>query len=253
MTQARWERITEWPLALVAVAFLVAYSWEVIGDLQGWRQIVAEAVQWGTWAVFLADYAVNLSLAERRGWWFRHHLVDLLSVVLPFLRPLRLLRLVSLLALLRRGAGRAFRGRVVIYVIGATILLVWVAAVAMLDAERDQGGTIRTIWDALWWACATIMTVGYGDVTPVTVDGRLIAVAVMIGGIALIGVVTATLASWIVERVNADEERREEAIEVEERREETTLTITAQELAEIRDELRALREALGHPAPPVDS
>jgi voltage-gated potassium channel len=53
----------------------------------------------------------------------------------------------------------------------------------------------------VWWAFETISTVGYGDFTPVTEVGRLVAVGLMIGGIATLGIVTATLASWIVDRV----------------------------------------------------
>ena len=53
----------------------------------------------------------------------------------------------------------------------------------------------------MWWACSTITTVGYGDMSPVSLTGRCVAVALMLGGIALLGTVTATLASWIVQRV----------------------------------------------------
>ena len=92
------------------------------------------------------------------------------------------------------------RGRVVVYTVGATVLTVFIAALAVLDAEQGTGA-IRTFGDALWWAFVTITTVGYGDLYPVTPLGRIVAAGLMVGGIALIGVVTATLASWIVERV----------------------------------------------------
>lgn len=78
----------------------------------------------------------------------------------------------------------------------------FVAALAVLDAERSApGSTITTFGTALWWAFETITTVGYRDFTPLTVTGRLIAGTLMLGGIALLGVVTATIAPWIVERV----------------------------------------------------
>lgn len=143
--------------------------------------------------------------------WFYTHLFDLAIVVLPMLRPLRLLRLVTILAVLQRTAGAAFRGRVIIYVAGATLLLVWVAALAVLDAERGHDGSIQILRDGLWWAFVTVTTVGYGDYFPVTPTGQLVAVGVMIGGIALIGVVTATLASWIVEKVSNSNEAEKAA------------------------------------------
>jgi voltage-gated potassium channel len=207
MTQERWQRISEWPLTAAAVLFLVCYAWEVIGDLTGPSAALTEAVMAATWVIFLTDYIANMALAPQRGRWFRTHILDLAIVVLPILRPLRLLRLVTLLSVLQRTAGTAFRGRVVLYVAGASILLVFVAALAVLDAERSApGATITTFGNALWWAFVTITTVGYGDFTPITVTGRLIAGALMLGGIALLGIVTATLASWIVERVAIKEE-----------------------------------------------
>ncbi len=207
MTQARWQQLTEWPLAIVAAIFLATYAWEVIADLQGPEALVAEVIIWASWGVFLLDYVVNLSLARERWRWFYTHLFDLAIVVLPMLRPLRLLRLVTILAVLQKTAGSAFRGRVSIYVAGAASLLVFTAALAVLDSERHApGATIITFGNALWWAFVTITTVGYGDFTPVTETGRLIAVGLMVGGIAMLGVVTATLASWIVERVARTED-----------------------------------------------
>ncbi|GAB3577923.1 potassium channel family protein [Leifsonia lichenia] len=202
MTLERWHRTTEWPLTGAAALFLVAYAWEVIADLSGPPLVVAETVIWLTWGVFLVDYFVCLLLAPNRWRWFYTHLFDLAIVVLPMLRPLRLLRLVTILSVLQRTAGAAFRGRVVVYVVGAGALLVFTAALAALDAERHAPGAhINTFARAVWWAFETISTVGYGDFTPVTEVGRLVAVGLMIGGIAMLGIVTATLASWIVERV----------------------------------------------------
>ncbi|GAB3618569.1 hypothetical protein GCM10027416_31260 [Okibacterium endophyticum] len=209
-SDAWWQKLTEWPLTAIAVLFLVAYAWQIIASLEGSAAVATESIIWTTWGLFLVDYVVNLTLAKQRWRWFYRHFFDLLIVVLPMLRPLRLLRLVTLLSILQRTAGSAFRGRVVVYVAGASGLLVLIAALAVLDVERNApGANIVDFSDALWWAFVTITTVGYGDYSPVTMEGRLIAVGLMLGGIALLGVVTATLASWIVERVaqqDADEQ-----------------------------------------------
>src|ERR1700761_4638378 len=154
MTQVRWRQLTEIPLAIVAAIFLAAYAWDVIGDLSGTLDTVAQVIMWVVWAVFAIDYVVNLVLAKRRVRWFFTHFYELMIVALPALRPLRLLRLVTLLTFLQRGAGRALRGRVVIYAIGASLILVFVAALAELDVERNAiGSHIRTFGDAIWWAC----------------------------------------------------------------------------------------------------
>jgi voltage-gated potassium channel len=188
-------------------------------------------LEWIGWTAFAIDYLVSLALARRRWRWFYRHLIDLAIVALPILRPLRLLRVASAFILLQRHAGTQFRGRIVVFAVGAAVLLVYVASLAELEAEYGHGGSIQNIWDALWWAIVTITTVGYGDSTPVTVVGKLVAVCLMFGGVALIGVVTATLASWIVEHVAAEEAEEEQVI-------------TALQFDELRAEIRALREQL---------
>jgi voltage-gated potassium channel len=81
------------------------------------------------------------------------------------------------------------------------------ASLAVLDAERGHpGASINDFGNALWWAVSTISTVGYGDRIPVTVTGRFVATGLMIGGIALLSVVTASIASWLLERVREVEE-----------------------------------------------
>lgn len=206
-----WERRSEWPLTAIALAFLAVYAWEVIADLHGAARAGTELAMDVMWAVFIADYLVRLALAPQRGRWFVRHLFDLAVVALPVLRPLRLVRLIALIGVLHRGAGTALRGRITAYTAGGVTLLVLVSSLAVLDAERGAPGTpIRTYGEAVWWALATITTVGYGDLAPVTAVGRWAAVLLMIGGVALAGVVTATLASWIVSLV-AEESAEQEA------------------------------------------
>lgn len=199
---ARWRTVTEWPLAAAAVSFLAAYAWSVIGNLRGRDALPIDILMWAIWGVFAIDYVVSLALANPRRRWVLRHLHELAIVVLPVLRPLRLLRLVTLIRTLHRTAGFALRGQVTIYVAVAASLLVVIAGLAVLDAEQNApGANISTIGDALWWAFVTITTVGYGDYFPITATGRLIAVGLMISGIALIGSVTATFASWFVEQI----------------------------------------------------
>ncbi len=191
---------------ITALAFLAAYAWPILDrDLSSSAVLLCVVVTWGSWVVFAIDYAVRVLLAPDRPRYLLRHLHDLAIIALPLLRPLRLLRLITVIGALNRRAGSALRGRVAVYVAGATTLLTAVGALAMLDAERDAPeANITTISDSLWWAVTTITTVGYGDRYPTTAAGRLIAVGLMIAGIALLGVVTATIASWIVERVSAE-------------------------------------------------
>lgn len=207
----RWQAHTEWPLAIVAVIFLAAYSIRVLAQPQGTNETALQIIIWTTWTVFVIDYMARLYLAPNRAHWFVRHLPDLAVVALPLLRPLRLLRLVVLVAALQKAIGGAIRGRVVIYTASSVALLVYVASLAILDTERyEPDSKITTFGDALWWSATTITTVGYGDLSPVTGTSRVIAVTLMVGGISLVGVVTATLASWIIQRV-ADEDTANQA------------------------------------------
>lgn len=202
MRQMTWRKHTEWPLLLAALVLLITYSIEVIGNLSGRRAQILDVVIWVTWALFIIDYAANLVLAERRMRWFVRNLHEVVILALPVLRPLRLLRLIILLRLMQRFTSHALRGRVVIYVIGSAVLLTYLGALAVLDAEQNVAGSnIRTFGDALWWALVTITTVGYGDHYPITLVGRLVAAGLMIGGIAVIGVIAAALTSWLVDQV----------------------------------------------------
>lgn len=211
-----WERFTDWPLLILAVLFLGAYAWEVIGNLQGRAASVTELIMNVVWVAFVADYVVRLFLAKPRFKWFITHLFDLLIVALPILRPLRLLRLVTFVKVIGRKAGSTFRGKIALYSVASTALLIFVSALAVLDAERGVSDALITSFpQAIWWAFETITTVGYGDLYPISVTGRAVALCLMTGGVALIGVVTATMASWVVDMVNEKNEQDRAATSAE--------------------------------------
>ncbi|MDI2035808.1 potassium channel family protein [Paenarthrobacter nitroguajacolicus] len=207
MTQARYRDLVEWPLMATALIFLAAYAWQVIGRVDGAAAAPFEVILWITWGVFALDYFINLWLAEDRMRWFLWNLHELLIVVLPFFRPLRLLRLVTLLSVLQRTVGETLRGRVATYVAGAAAMLILIGALAVLDVEQGApDAKIMTFGDAAWWAVTTITTVGYGDLYPVTPIGRVVAAALMMSGIAVLGIVTASIASWLVQRIEENAE-----------------------------------------------
>ena len=204
----RWEKRTECPLLVVALLFLVACAAPIIDP--GLPRSTRRAADWtvtGTWALFAVDYLVRLALTERRWEFVRQHPLDLAVVALPLLRPLRLLRLLTLLSFVNRRARSSLRGQVIAYVVALTTAVLLLSSLAVLDAERGRdGATIDDFGDALWWSATTVTTVGYGDRFPITGTGRLVAVALMLAGIALLGVVTAAFASWLIERVTEAEE-----------------------------------------------
>ena len=227
----RWERYAEWPLAAAALLFLVLFSVQVLARPQGRDAHVLWLISWIVWGLFILDYVVRLYLASNRWHWFVRHLLDFAIVALPLVRPLRLLRLLVLIEVLQRAIGNAFRGRIVVYTVSGVLLLIYTSSLAVFDKERFlPGATINSFGKALWWSITTVTTVGYGDVYPVTNTGRIIAVLLMIGGISLVGVVTAALASWIIERVSEEET--------------VIQTATAAHIEELRGEIRELSEEL---------
>jgi voltage-gated potassium channel len=256
--QERWERWTRRPLLVLAVVFAVAYAVPIVRTSAGPSLKSACAwVEWGVWAAFAVDYVVRLVLAEQRRVFLRTHWLDLFAVLLPLVQPLRLLRLVSTLLLVGQRARMASQVRLTTYVAGSVVGLLIFGSLAVLSVERESPeGNIRSLDDALWWSFTTMTTVGYGDHAPTTGLGRLIAVGLMLAGIALLGVVTANIAAWFIERFEKDD--------VEEREQTEAIRTLTEEVRALRAEVAALRTAgpsgssatPGPPAyarPPADS
>ncbi|MCO8277657.1 potassium channel family protein [Actinoplanes sp. TRM 88003] len=223
------------PLTVLSIAFLAVYAIPILAPgLPSSVRQACEVANIVIWAVFGLEYVIRLGLSGNRPAFVRTHWFDLLVLVLPLLRPLRALRLITALKVLNRRTQALTRGRLAVYVAATTVLITVVGALAALDAERAApDSSINTYPEALWWAIVTITTVGYGDYSPVTVEGRLVALTMMIGGIGLIGFVTGSLASWIVERIAADESA-----------DDNETTVTRSDLAGLRDEILQLRTEL---------
>lgn len=251
----RWEQRREIVLGVLALLFLATYAWPILDPgLPRLADRACQVTQVGVWVAFVVDYALRVHAADARARWVRGHLVELALLLLPILRPLRLLMLLTLLRQLNRGGTASLRGRVGLYVGAGSVIVGLVAALAVLDEERGAAdATITSFGDALWWACTTMTTVGYGDTYPVTTVGRFIGVGLMIAGIALLGTVTATVASYLVEAVaEADEAEgraeelarqaaRDEARRVADEAESAERAAILAELRDLRAEVRRLR------------
>lgn len=204
---ARWDRASRIPLVALGALFVVGYAAFVLGtELPAALRALAQAVVALTWLAFAVDYAVRLALAGRGSRWryVLGHPLELLAVLLPVFRALRVVDLVRRLPALRTGSGSAIRAGIVVgAAVWATVFVLFIALSTLLVERDAPGATITDLGDALWWACVTLATVGYGDVYPVTGLGRLLAVVLMLGGIVIIGVTSGTVVSAIAERVRA--------------------------------------------------
>lgn len=197
----RWENRTEIPLFVLGLVYLAAYAVHVLAHgLPGAAHATLLAVIGAAWAGFLLDYAVRVRLSGRRFGvrYVATHLLDTVVLLLPLLRPLRAVEVYQVVQRRREQPRMSLYGRVIAYAGMAALLLGFSGALAVYQQERGAPhATIRTFGDAVWWVCETLTTVGYGDVTPVTVGGRVIAGFLMAMGLALLGAVTGSFSSWL--------------------------------------------------------
>ena len=208
----RWQAAAERPLLVLSLLLIPVLVWPFADKhLSIHLRHLDDGIDYAIWAIFVVDYVVRLWLAQRRLTFVRRNVPDLLLVALPMLRPLRAARLLRLLRLTRLAAAlrlvtksqeRSIHARAVTYVAtiaGAATLL---AALGMNEIETGRpGANIRGFGDSVWWAFTTVSTVGYGDRYPVTAGGRVIAGCLMIVGVSLFGVITASVAAYFVRHV----------------------------------------------------
>ncbi|POH74768.1 hypothetical protein CVS27_02530 [Arthrobacter glacialis] len=201
----RWEGRTRNPLLFGSAFFLLAYSVLILVPQMAvmWRVVVIAALSI-VWAAYIIDLLVRVSLTPRgqRSEFIRTHPADTASAFIPWVRPFTLLKYLSRIPWFSNANGDSIRSRMVVAALAYTILFVYVIALGVLAVERNTpDATIVSFGDAIWWACVTVTTVGYGDFSPVTVIGRTLGVVLMTGGVAIIGTASATIVSLLNERI----------------------------------------------------
>ena len=205
------ERVTRYPMALLGIAWLVIAV--IIGgaDVKGAAPTVLVAILFALWVILLAEYLVRLVITPDRRGYLRRRWVEPVTVVVPPLQGWHLVGIEKTSLLAREGGLRVEAVlkhhslfRVLLAATGTLFLGAWLV---LLFEENAKGSNIHSYPDALWWAIVTVTTVGYGDRYPVTEGGRAVAVVLMLLGIGLIGVLTATVASvFVKEHTDANKE-----------------------------------------------
>jgi voltage-gated potassium channel len=196
------ERVTKYPLALLGVAWLVIAIVVLTKDLNGSASTLLVGSLFVLWAIALVEYAVRLVLTSDRRGYLRRRWIEPATVVVPPLQGWHLVGMEKMSLLVYEGELRAETilkhhslFRVLIAAAGTLFIGAWLV---LLFEEKAKGSNIHSYPDALWWAIVTVTTVGYGDRYPVSGGGRAVAVVLMLVGIGLIGVLTATVASVFV-------------------------------------------------------
>ncbi|MFC9440012.1 potassium channel family protein [Nocardia sp. NPDC057030] len=232
--RAAWEKATGVPMVVLAVLFLGVYAWFVLDtgaspQLDAWLERVDVVI----WALFAGDFLMRFGLSTRRWQFLRTHPVELLIVLVPPFRPLRLVRAaVLVLGTLNRHT-LTHRTRLSVFVGSSSVLILFLCSLAFFDAEYGvEGSKVLNFGDALWWSAVSVTTVGYGDVYPVTVEGRLISLVLMTFGIGIISFAIGTTTSWVIDQLKTVEESAD--------RTDREITVLVEEIRALRAEVAAL-------------
>ncbi len=167
------------------------------------------SLNYAIWIAFAVDLGIRAVLSEKSWKYLATHPLDVLAVIFPVLRPLKILTVFTTGGRMM-SSSRVFKTSQA--VVASAVLLIWVGGVASYNAEHaTPGAQITSFGDALWYSLVTVTTVGYGDYAPITVQGRIISAALMIVGISLLGVVTASVAAWFVRLTSVDKDKKDKA------------------------------------------
>ena len=204
----RIEKATQVPMVVLAVAFLTVLLAPELVQLDEAGSNTVEGILWFIWALFAFELIARTALAPDRLHYLRTHFLDVLTVLVPVLRPLLILSLIAAGARFWAEARTAMRKQPLSFVTVSGVVAIAASSVGVYLFERRGEGPIQTIEDAIWWSFVTISTVGYGDMYPKSAGGRGIAVLLMLVGVTLFGLITARIAAVFVE--DSAEHKREE-------------------------------------------
>jgi voltage-gated potassium channel len=209
---ATWRRWTDLPLVALALGTLPLLLLELARDrLVRSDRLMLDVVGVVVLVAFTVDFVAELITCRARQMYLRREWIGIVIVVsqaaalVPALtaagvfRALRAGRVVALVGALA-GQGRSTLERHAASLALGTAGMVWLTSAVVFTLVEDVGvhGRVRSFFDALWWSTATITTVGYGDITPVTVVGRIVGMITMVVGISAFAVVTARIAQILV-------------------------------------------------------
>jgi voltage-gated potassium channel len=205
---AEIEAMLDGPATFLAIVFAVLLAAELILDAQDMAiPAVLGWIQLAIWGVFIVHFLLGITISPDRLRYLRRNWLTAVSLVVPFLRAFRALRAVRVLRAtnsLRVAAGfnrlaRSLRGVLAwtragyAAALAATSALLGSAALLMFEAEAPRS-QITDYGEALWWAAATLTTVGAAS-EPVTVGGRIVGLVLMFGGLVLLGYVAGVVAA----------------------------------------------------------
>ncbi|MFP3365335.1 MULTISPECIES: ion transporter [Pseudoalteromonas] len=203
-----------WVISGLILFSVLCFSVETLPDLSSETKVFLKYSELLIAVIFTLEYLTRVALSQRRlNFVFSFYGVVDLVAILPFylafavdlrtLRLIRLLRLVRVLkvvryntALLRFARAIYLAKEELVIFTGMSLVLLYLSAVGIYHFEHTaQPEVFKSIFDSLWWSVATLTTVGYGDIYPITIGGRFFTFFILMIGLGLVAVPTGIVAS----------------------------------------------------------
>jgi voltage-gated potassium channel len=193
MRAAQWRERTAIPTLFLSLIYTITFISPIyFYPLNPPINKLCQFVNYFVWVYFAVDYLIQMFLSTNKSKFFKTHLGELILVIVPFFRPLRALRALLFTTSASFRNRNAYLRSIPALVSATTFLMIIIMGAAVLDVERNAPG------DAIWWGLITVTTIGYGDVYPVTAEGRLVAAVLIIFGLVMVSTLTASFAAWIL-------------------------------------------------------
>lgn len=190
----RLDRVTEPILLLLAFAMIPLLIGPFLWELTSTEIVLFASLNLCIWIAFAADFTAKLIIAPRWRIYLRLNWLQAVVVLVPFFRPLILVRLLLFGSRAVVGLRRLAELDFVVVLTGGLVII---GATVMFSVDSGADSEIRSFGDALWWGFVTVTTVGYGDIVPTSATGRIVALVVMTGGIALFGAIAGNVVALL--------------------------------------------------------
>lgn len=157
--------------------------------------------------IFVIDFTVRLLLSKNKTRFVKNNIFDLIAIIpfdlftsSPYGSVLKLLKVLAYFLRLIHNMRDLLYTNGFIYALGSTVIITILGSCAIYFFEKDTSPTIKSMGDAFWWSFVTVTTVGYGDISPTTPIGRIIACILMLSGIGFISMLTSTVSTYFIRR-----------------------------------------------------